>query len=121
MCIRDRYITEERKNSDYMTSLRLLNIEPKSFDKAVESTPSVFSQALYGDDQIGTSAFDVKKAGKNYIMKNRKVFGDLTYRDHVPASIKVNTIVTPTFVDYLKTQGLVGAEKYNDFLKGKKS
>ena len=51
----------------------------------------------------------------------RKVFGDLTYRDHVPASIKVNTIVTPTFVDYLKTQGLVGAEKYNDFLKGKKS
>jgi len=114
-----QYINEERKNSDFMTSLNLFNIDQKSLDRAIEKTPSVFSQAMYGDDEIGTSAFDVQKVGKNYMMKNRKVFGNLTYKDHVPSKLNIKTIVTPTFVDYLKTQGLVGAEKYNDFLKGK--
>jgi len=116
-----QYITEERKNSDFMTSLNLLNIDPKTAEKAIEKVPSVFSQAIYGDDEIGTSVFDVKKVGKNYIMKNRNVFGNLTYKNHVPSKLKINTIVTPTFVDYLKNQGIVGAEKYNDFLKGKKA
>jgi len=103
-----------------MTSLKLFNIDPKNAEDAIEKSPSVFSQALYGDDEVGTSAFDVKKIGKNYVMKNRNVFGDLTYKDHVPTKVKIKTIVTPTFVDYLKTQGLVGSEKYNDFLKGQK-
>jgi len=115
-----QYINEERKNSDFMTSLKLFNIDPKNAEDAIEKSPSVFSQALYGDDEVGTSAFDVKKIGKNYVMKNRNVFGDLTYKDHVPTKVKIKTIVTPTFVDYLKTQGLVGSEKYNDFLKGQK-
>jgi hypothetical protein len=114
-----QYINEERKNSDFMTSLKLFNIDPKNLDNAIEKTPSVFAQALYGDKQIGASAFDVKKIGKNYAMKNRSVFGDLTYTDHVPSKLNIKTVVTPTFVDYLKTQGRVGAEKYNDFLKGK--
>lgn len=116
-----QYITEERKNSDFMTSLKLFNIDPKNAERAIEKSPSVFAQALYGDDEVGASAFDVKKIGKNYMMKNRNVFGNLTYKDHVPSKLQMKTIVTPTFVDYLKTQGLAGSEKYNDFLKGKKA
>ena len=58
------FLKEERKNSDFIDTFgTLFNIDQDAFEKALEKTPSVFSQALYGDDQIGLGAFDTKKAG----------------------------------------------------------
>ena len=95
------FLKEERKNSDFIDTFGTL-----------EKTPSVFSQALYGDDQIGLGAFDTKKVGeKTYQLKNRDAFGDIRYKNNVKMREPVKTIINKSFMDYLKTQGLAGSEK----------
>jgi len=107
------FLKEERKNSDFIDTFgTIFNIDQDAFEKALEKTPSVFSQALYGDDQIGVGAFDTKKVGeKTYQLKNRDAFGDIRYKNKVKMREPVNTIINKSFMDYLKTQGLAGSEK----------
>ena len=107
------YLNEERKGVDLKDTLyALFNISPKSFDKALERSPSPLANAIHGDDEIGLGIFDIKKAGKNiYQIKSRDDYGDIRYYNKVKMSKPIKSLVNTSFVDYIKSQGLSGSEK----------